>query len=77
MNLKFLLLAVILGSLSLFACSDDDDYTPDQTLRESLKPNIRMLPGSPGRKKASTVWSNSGLTTKKHTPGLTHPENGI
>ena len=37
MNLKFLLLAVILGSLSLFACSDDDDYTPDQTLRESFE----------------------------------------
>ena len=46
-------------------------------LENPLKPNIRMLPGSPGRKKASTVWPNSGLTTKKHTPGLTHPENGI
>lgn len=36
MKLKFLLLAVILGSLSLFACSDDDDYTPDQTVKEAF-----------------------------------------
>lgn len=37
MKLKFLLLAVILGSLSLFACSDDDDYTPDQTVKEAFE----------------------------------------
>lgn len=37
MKLKFLLLAVILGSLSLFACSDDDDYTPDQTVKDAFE----------------------------------------
>lgn len=36
MKLKFLLLAVILGSLSLFACSDDDNYKPTQELEEAL-----------------------------------------
>ncbi|MCM1030554.1 MAG: PepSY-like domain-containing protein [Oscillibacter sp.] len=37
MKLKFLLLAVILGSLSLFACSDDDDYTPDETVQTAFE----------------------------------------
>lgn len=36
MKLRFLLLAVILGSLSLFAC-DDDDYTPNQTVKEAFE----------------------------------------
>lgn len=37
MKLRFLVLAVILGSLSLFACSDDDNYKPDQTVKEAFE----------------------------------------
>lgn len=36
MKLRFFLLAIILGSLSLFACSDDDNYKPDQTVKDAF-----------------------------------------
>ena len=66
MNLKFLLLAVILGSLSLFACSDDDDYTPDQTLRESFEakyPNAtRVSWEKKGIYRVAEFWLNNQET---------------
>lgn len=52
MKLKLLLLAVISGSLSLFAC-DDDDYTPNQTVKEAFEAKYPAA--------TRTSWEKKGI----------------
>lgn len=66
MKLKFLLLAVILGSLSLFACSDDDDYTPDQTVKDAFEAKYptatRVSWEKKGNYRVAEFWLNNQET---------------